>query len=69
MNRIVEQSPFRAAFLNMKIKPTQHQTHGKLIDTTIGLLAKDAGTRKVPEWNAHLKHKTYQALVAQKVMA
>ena len=64
---VVEQSPFRTAFLNMRLTPEKMKTHEKVIQSASRLLERHAGTRRIPDWNAHLKLKTYQQFVREKV--
>lgn len=66
---ITEQSPFRTAFLKMKITPETMKTHEQIIKTTTALLEHNAGTRHIPEWNAHLKFETYNVLKRNGVMS
>lgn len=58
-----------AAFEKTKITRQNRATHGHIIMRAATNLKMHAGERKIPEWNAHLKLKTYKKLVNEGVMA
>ena len=68
MKTINQITAMRYAFNNMKIKTGQHHTHGSIINAALGSAEKGAGIRHVPEFNAHLKYSTYNALKLKGIM-
>lgn len=59
------QTQMRGAFLDARVSVN---AKGSIIDA-VGVAARvGAGVHKVPEWNAHLSHRTYESLVRQGVM-
>lgn len=69
MTHLIVQTAMAAAFERTKITPQNRRTHGHLIVHAGTNLKNHVGDKKVPEWNAHLKLKTYKKLRDEGVMA
>lgn len=69
MNKIIQNTALCNAFLNIQVKPKHHLTHGHLLVNAGSALRNHVGEVKVPSWNAHLRHRTYQKLRDEGVMA
>lgn len=68
MKTILQQSVMRQAFCAIQIKPAQHQSHGSVINAAINAAENGSGIKKVRDFNAHLRLRTYNTLAREGVM-
>lgn len=60
------QTQMRSAFLNARVPVN---AKGSIISAVSTAARVGSGMKKVPDWNAHLSHRTYDALKRQGVMS
>lgn len=60
------QTQMRTAFLNARVPVT---AKGSIINAVGAAARVGSGMKKVPDWNAHLSHRTYDSLKRQGVMS
>ena len=63
---MLHSTSMREAFFKMNVPASKE--NGSIVKAAIQAAQRGAGERQVRDWNAHLKLRTYNALVKQDVM-
>lgn len=59
----------RRAMLKAALNGVDKGQRGSIISRVADSASAGIGEKKIPDWNAHLSHRTYQTLQRQGVMA
>jgi uncharacterized protein YfeS len=64
---MIIESTMRQAFINAKLTPDMMKNH--VVKQAVNSLQREAGVRKVSDWNAHLRFGTYTKLTKHGIPA